>query len=132
MLTLTMKYIFRSFIYSFFLLTLLLSGCSGKPVRHLSSEACLIAQGTTEQDVLTYMGAPKFRNKTTDGEVWIFVEEHKSLFKKTPVINWFAGSISYDLVYITFTGDTVTNCQYRSLSEEEYKKTSLGKEQISK
>ncbi len=78
------------------------------------------------------MGTPKFKNKTKDGEVWIFVEEHKSFFKRTPVINWFAGSISYDLVYITFTGDTVTNCQYRSLSEEEYNKTSLGKDPFSK
>ena len=128
-----MKYIFRSLFCSLFLVIILLtSSCSTEPIRHLSSEACLVAQGTTGQDVLTYMGAPKFKNKTTDGEVWIFVEEHKSLFKKTPVINWFAGSISYDLVYITFTGDTVTNCQYRSLSEEEYNKTSLSKNKASK
>ncbi|MEN8257235.1 MAG: hypothetical protein ABFS09_05170 [Thermodesulfobacteriota bacterium] len=127
-----MKQTFRLLLCSLFLVMVLLaSGCSKEPIRHLSSEACLIAQGTTRADVLTYMGTPKFKNKTESGEVWIFVEEHKSLFKKTPVLKWFAGSISYDLVYITFTGDIVTNCQYRSVSEEEYGKSFLGKDSVS-
>lgn len=121
-----MKYTLRPLLCCLLLVMLLfLSGCSKEPIRHLSSDACLIAQGTTRNDVVTYMGTPRFKNTTESGETWIFVQEQKSLLKKTPVVNWVAGSITYDLVYITFTGDSVTNCQYRSVNEEEYGKVAL-------
>lgn len=106
-----------------------LSGCSNKPIRHLSSDACLIAQGTTKKDVLTYMGAPSVKRQTDTGEQWVFIQEHKSALKKTPVLNWLFGTVTYDLVYITFSGDIVTNCQYRSATEEEFGQSSLSSAQ---
>lgn len=114
------------------LMVFLNAGCSKEPIRHLSSDSCLIAQGTTKQDVLTYMGTPKFKQQSASAETWIFVEEHRSLLKKTPVINWVLGTVSYDLVYISFNGDIVSNCQYRAASEEEYNKANLSQAPASK
>lgn len=121
-----MKHTLRSLLCCLALLMVLFSaGCSKTPIRHLSSEACLITQGTTKTDVLTYMGTPQFKKKTDTGEMWTYVQENKSTLKKTPVLNWAFGSISYDLVYITFIGDTATNCQYRAATEKEYRASTL-------
>lgn len=116
-----MPYFLRSLGCLALVLLVMSAGCSKEPIRHLSSDSCLIAQGTTKQDVLTFMGTPQFKKQTADNESWIFVQEHKSLLKKTPVLNWMFGSVSYDLVYITFSGDIVSNCQYRAVNEAEYK-----------
>ncbi len=119
-----MKHSFGSLLCCLTLLMVLfVAGCSKEPIRHLSSDACLIAQGTTKQDVITYMGTPRFKKETATGEVWIFVHENESALKKTPVPNWFFGTVSYDLVYITFSGDIATNCQYRAASEQEYRES---------
>ncbi|MBU0680698.1 MAG: hypothetical protein KKD73_04670 [Proteobacteria bacterium] len=120
-----MKHFLRSLCCFALFMVLFGTGCSKEPVRHLSSDSCLIAQGTTKQDVLTYMGTPKFKKVTEGGEIWTFVQEHLSLLKKTPVLNLMFGSASYELVYITFVGDIVTNCQYRAANEEEYKQSTL-------
>lgn len=114
-----MQYTLRSLLCCLALL-LFMGGCGKEPIRHLSSDACLISQGTTKKDVLAYMGTPQVTTATEAGEVWIFVEEHKSLLKKTPVLNWAFGSATYDLVYITFSGDMVTDCQYRAATEKQY------------
>ncbi len=121
-----MKYTLSSILCCLSLVMILLNaGCSKEPIRHLSSDAGLISQGTTKEDVRTFMGTPEFKKTTGTGEIWIFVQEHKSLLKKIPVLNWAFGSASYDLVYITFTGDIVTNCQYRAASEKEYEDQAL-------
>lgn len=126
-----MKQTLRSLLCCLPLLLVLFSaGCSKEPIRHLSSEACLITQGTTKNDVLTYMGTPQFKKQTETGEIWTFAQENKSLLKKTPVFKWVFGSVSYDLVYITFTGDIVTNCQYRAASEKEYEDPALSQKTI--
>ncbi|PLX46874.1 MAG: hypothetical protein C0613_15805 [Desulfobulbaceae bacterium] len=121
-----MKHILTSLLCCVALLMISgLSGCSKEPIRYLSSEACLVTPGTSHADVLSYMGAPDIKEQTDTGETWIYIEEHKSLLKKTPVLKWFLGTTSYDLVYITFTGDVVTNCQYRAATEEEFQQSSL-------
>ena len=125
-----MKYPFRSFFCCISLaIVLLASGCSKEPIRYLNSDACLIAQGTTKKDVLTFLGTPKFTRTTESSEIWTFVQEHKSLLKKTPLLSRVGGSISYDLVFITFSGDIVTNCQYRLVNEEEYQKSLFDQDQ---
>ncbi len=128
-----MQHSFRSLLCCLILLIVFSSaGCSKEPIRHLSSDSCLIAQGTTKQDVLTYLGAPKFKKKTDTGEIWTFVQEHKSPLKSTPVLSWFFGTVTYDLVYITLSGDIVSNCQYRAASEKEYKRSTLSQPPVSK
>lgn len=128
-----MNHSFRALLCCLPLLMVLFSaGCSKEPIRHLSSDSCLIAQGTTKQDVLTYMGTPNFKKETETGEIWTFVQEHKSPLKKTPILKWIFGTVSYDLVYISFSGDIVTNCQYRAASEEEYEQSNLPQAPASK
>ena len=106
---------------------LILSGCASDPVRHLSSDVCLIIpKMSTKQEVLSYIGQPDQRQTTEEGhEVWYYYESSKSLLRKTPYVGDNLGEEDFDLVTVTFTGNRVLTCVYRSLSEEEFKKTGL-------
>ncbi|MDH5299676.1 MAG: hypothetical protein OEV91_11725 [Desulfobulbaceae bacterium] len=106
---------------------LLLSGCHRQPVRHLSSDVCLLLPGQmTKKDVVAYFGDPNQR-RTGDGgeEVWVYYEVKKSPLRKTPYIGSRLGYEEYDVVTITFAGDRLQACVYRSLEEDEFAKTGL-------
>ncbi|HIJ89516.1 MAG: hypothetical protein OEV89_01480 [Desulfobulbaceae bacterium] len=102
------------------------SGCFYRePVRHLSSDICLITPNLTQKEVIATLGSPDLKQKGEQGEVWIYREVKKSFLRKTPYIGEKLGSENYDVVTITFVGDTVSTCLYRAYNEEEIKKTGI-------
>lgn len=105
---------------------LLLPGCfRHEPVRHLASDVCLMSQGTTKQEVMTYMGPPSERQADQSGEIWIYYQVNKSLLRKTPFIGNNLGSEDVDIVTVRFAGDKVTTCAYRSMTKEEFKNSGI-------
>ena len=115
----------RKFLYLilFTVLLLLLAGCSRpKPVQHLAADACLISPKlSSRQDVINYLGEPAESQKQADGsEVWIYYQSNKSTLRKTPYVGDKLGSEEYDVLHITFNGDIVETCTYRSLTKEEF------------
>ena len=53
-------------------------------------------------------------------ETWFYHEAKKSLLNNTPYIGDRLGEKKYETVKVTFAGDIVQTCVYRSLSEEEF------------
>jgi len=105
------------------LLGFLLSGCGGgEPVRHLSSDVCLLSPGKmTQKDVVTYMGEPDKRQTDSDGRlVWIYYAVRKSTLRKAPLLGDKLGYEEYDVVTVTFDGETMQACVYRSYTEKEF------------
>jgi len=106
-----------------------LTGCfRPKPVQHLAADACLITPKlSTRQDVLNYLGEPAESQKHEDGsEEWTYFQVNKSLLRKTPYIGDKLGSEEYDVLHITFNGDIVATCTYRSLGEQEFQNQEEG------
>lgn len=108
-------------------LALLLSqaACSHSPVRHLTSDVCLMTKGTTRQDVVTYMGPPDQQMRDQFGEIWIYYQVNKSILRKTPFIGDNLGKEDVDVVTVRFDGDVVATCAYRSLTSEEFNKSGI-------
>lgn len=114
------------FIVCLCLLALAGTGCFYRdPVRHLSSDICLITPNLTQKEVLATLGSPDQKQKGEQGEIWIYYEVKKSFLRKTPYIGEKLGSENYDVVTITFAGDTVSTCLYRAYNEEEIKKSGV-------
>lgn len=103
------------------------SGCFyHEQVRHLASDVCLITPNLTKKEIVAYLGPPDHRSTDPEkGEVWSYFEVKKSTLRKAPYLGDKLGSETYDLVTINFSGDRVTTCLYRSLSESEFKETGL-------
>ena len=115
----------RKFLYLILFTGLLLlpTGCSRpKPVQHLAADACLISPKlSSRQDVINYLGEPAESQKKEDGrEVWIYYQANKSTLRKTPYVGDKLGSEEYDVLHITFTGDIVETCTYRSMTKKEF------------
>lgn len=102
-----------------FLLAILAgTGCFYRePVRHLASDICLITPNLTRQEVAGYLGQPDRKQETADGEVWTYYEVKQSTLRKAPFLGARLGSESYDVAIITFAGDHVRSCVYRSFDE---------------
>jgi len=105
-----------------FVLFIGMAGCAKKNVRHLASDVCLITpEVSTKEQVLTYLGQPDEQYEMVDGsETWFYHEAKKSLLNNTPYIGDRLGEKKYETVKVTFAGDIVQTCVYRSLSEEEF------------
>lgn len=104
-----------------------LAGCAKKNVRHLASDVCLVTpEQTTKEQVLTYLGQPDSQYEMADGgETWIYYELKKDTLSKTPYLGEKIGDKKYETVKVTFSGDIVRTCIYRSLSEEEFQEGGL-------
>lgn len=114
------------FVVCLCLLGLVGTGCFYRdPVRHLSSDICLITPNLTQQEVLAYLGPPDEKQKGEQGEIWVYREVKQSLLRKTPYIGDKLGSENYDVVTIHFVGDIVSTCLYRAYNEEELKKNGI-------
>lgn len=114
------------FVACLCLLGLVGSGCFyHDPVRHLSSDICLITPNLTQKEVLATLGAPDEKQKEEQGEIWIYREVKQSFLRKTPYVGDKLGSENYDVVTIHFIGDTVSACLYRAYNEEELKKSGV-------
>jgi len=122
-----MRFAFPSrFVVCLCLLALAGTGCFYRdPVRHLSSDICLITPNLTQQEVLAYLGSPDEKQKGEQGEIWIYREVKQSLLRKTPYIGDKLGSENYDVATIHFVGDVVSTCLYRAYNEEELKKSGI-------
>jgi hypothetical protein len=112
------------FLVCLCLLGLVGSGCFYRePVRHLSSDICMITPNLTQQEVLASLGPPDQRQQGEQGEIWTYYQVKKSLLRKTPYVGEKLGSQDYEVATITFIGDTVSTCLYRAFNEEELKKS---------
>ena len=119
----------RSWSVLLIFLFFLLAACSARePVRHLSSDVCLVMpEKTTRQEVLSFMGNPDQRQVLPDGEEkWIYSRVQKSFWRKTPWIGKKLGFETYDIVTVTFRGNKVFTCVYRELDEKEFNDNGTG------
>lgn len=85
-----------------------------------------MTQGTTKNEVVSYMGPPDEQKTDQQEEIWIYYQVNKSLLRKTPYIGGNFGDENVDIVTIRFTGDLVTTCIYRSLTGDEFQKSRIG------
>lgn len=111
-----------------FIILLTIPGCFySDPVRHLSSDVCLVIPSlSSKKQVLSYLGSPDQRQTSAEGEeVWLYYDVKKSTLRKTPYLGEKMGYENYDLVTVTFAGELVKTCIYRSVNEEEFKKTGI-------
>lgn len=104
-----------------------LSCTSQEYVRHLASDACLITpQHSTKENINAYLGPPDKKQALADnGEEWTYLQQNKSLLRKTPYVGDKLGSEHYDVMVIVFRGEIVEACQYRMLTKEEFEKAHL-------
>jgi hypothetical protein len=108
------------------LLALVLPACHRQPVRHFSSDVSLLLPGsTTKQEVLSSWGAPEQRQLEENGETWIYYQANKSFLRKAPLLGGKMGREQYDVAIITFQGEVVRNCTYRSFDEHEFERTGI-------
>lgn len=114
----------RFTLMSVWLLAVFLAGCAGvsTPVRHLSSDVCLVMpESTTRQEVLSFLGEPDRKIVTGEkSEVWIYQEASKSFLKKIPWLGENLGTQNFETVTVSFEGDLVKTCLYRQFDETEY------------
>jgi len=81
----------------------LLVGCSGKPVRHLASDAALIKPGqTTRQDVIRYLGEPNGHRTVSPGvEEYVYYEDQEGVFNKLPMVGDWIDPDGYEMILVT-------------------------------
>lgn len=124
-----MRFSYTPILPGLLILLAIICGCASRqPVRHLASDACLITPDkTSKQEITAYFGSPDKKQTASDGsEEWFYLQQNKSLLRKTPYVGSKLGSEAYDVMVLTLRGDTVTSCQYRMFSEEEFKQTNIG------
>ena len=107
-------------VYLFFL-----AGCASfsAPVRHLSSDACLVLpEKTTKQEVVSFLGQPdrKIYTGNNNLETWLYLKSNKSFGRKLPLFGGMLGSQSYETVTVTFEAERVRACVYREHDENEF------------
>ena len=111
----------RLLVCIFCIFALLLGGCYHKPVRHLVSDVGLIKAGqTTRLEVLQYLGEPDNQRKVAPGiEEYIYYEDKRSAFRRLPLINEVVDPSGFEMIVVTLSGDTVTDCVFRSYYDED-------------
>lgn len=100
---------------------LILSGCYGKPVRNLASDAALIKAGqSTREDVLTYLGEPDDTQAVAGGiEKWLYKEKTPTTLEKAPVVGKYFGTPGVGRVVVTLKGDRVIDCVYDAHDDDD-------------
>ena len=116
----------RLAVSSALLFFLFSAGCSGisAPVRHLSSDVCLVMpESTTRQEVISFLGEPDQKITNAEkSEVWLYLKVNQSYSKKLPLLGAKLGDQNYETVTVTFDGDLVKTCLYRQFDEVEFEK----------
>lgn len=109
-------------VLSVLFLALLMAGCSGTPTRHLVSDVCMIKTGeTSREDVLKLMGEPNSKRMVTpETEEWVYYEEARATLQNTPLVGGMFDPDGYNMVVITFSGDTVATCRYSGYEDDEF------------
>ena len=100
---------------------LLVVGCSGKPVRHLASDASLIRPGqSTRQDVLRYLGEPDGRRTVAAGvEEFVYYQNRDGALRKLPLVGSWVDPNGYEMIVVTLQGDLVQGCEFRVFNESD-------------
>ena len=99
-------------------------GCSSKdPVRHLSSDVCLIVpENNNKKEVKEILGPPDHikKNDADKSETWVYYQVRKSFVKKMPLIGKKYGTEEYDVITVSFDENArAKKCIYRSLGKED-------------
>ena len=104
----------QRFIFSILAVLLFLVGCSSKPIRHLASDAALIAPGySTRQDVVRYLGQPDRHRSLAPGmEEYVYYNERKGFFGSLLFVGNLVDPDSYEMILVTLDGDLVTDCDF--------------------
>ena len=101
-----------------------LAGCASfsSPVRHLSSDACLVMpESTTRQEVISFLGEPDQKIATAgNSETWLYLKVNKSFSRSLPLLGERVGTENYETVTITFDADLVKACLYREFDQKEF------------
>lgn len=105
-------------------LIFILFGCSA-PVRHINSDVCLVQQGNSPKEVMAVLGPPNLKKQTAAGELWTYYSAKESPLKRTPGVNLLFGTVSYDVVHVSFVNNVVSNCQYRHATESEFEQSEI-------
>ncbi len=111
----------RTFIFLLLLSVLTVTGCYNKPVRHLASDVGLLRVGTsTQEDVMVYLGEPDEQQEIGNGvEKWLYKDEDRTLFEKTPLVGKRIGSPEYRRAVVTLTNGIVTKLIYSSSDQDD-------------
>ncbi len=114
----------RNIFIIFCLLLLSLSACYNKPVRHLASDASMIAPDkSTRQDVLLYLGEPDGHRLVSPGvEEFVYYEDKRGALNRTPIVNLITDPDGYEMIIVTLSGDLVTSCEFRSFDKNDLDK----------
>lgn len=104
-----------------FIFIFIISCASKSPVRHLSSDVCLLMpENNSKVEVEKILGRPDLiQTNNESGERWIYYQTKKSFLKKMPLIGSKYGQIEYDLVVVSFDKNLVKKCIFRSLTKDE-------------
>jgi len=107
----------------------MLGGCfSRHPVRHLASDIGLVNRGASVEEVQAILGPPDHQKKEANVDVWIYVESRKSFLRKTPYLGDRLGSERFEVATVSFRNGLVVDTSYRALSEEEFSRLGLPRE----
>jgi len=100
---------------------LMTGGCYTQPVRHLAADVALLQEGkSTTEDVLIFLGEPDEQRQGENGsETWIYKEEKRSFFEKTPYVGQYIGSPDYRVVVVEFKNGVVVRSEYKSSDEDD-------------
>lgn len=100
---------------------LLIAGCYSKPVRHLASDASLIKKGeSSRQEVLRYLGEPDGQRTVAPGvEEYVYFENVRNTVQRAPIVGSWMGVEGYETLIVTFTGDLVTDLEFRTFKEKD-------------
>lgn len=98
------------------------TGCYNQPVRHLAGDVILIKAGeTTRQEAKSIMGEPDSTRKlSATAEEWLYQEEDKSLWQKTPLVGDSFSAKGYKTVALTVEGDVVTAARFGTYNKDEF------------
>ena len=80
---------------------------------------------TTKLDVVRQLGSPQIKRHNDEGETWVYFQEKKSFTKRIPWAGKRLGQKDYEVVTVTFTGNTVHACVFRAMEEEEFRSLGL-------
>lgn len=74
---------------------------------------------------MNYMGEPDNRLVEAGVEKWIYYQRHKSFLRKAPYVGSKMGYEDYEALIITFNGDLVKTCVYKTYDEKEFKDSNI-------
>jgi hypothetical protein len=76
---------------------------------------------TSRQDVLKLMGDPDSKRMLgPDTEEWVYYEEARATMQDAPLVGGVFDPDGYNMVVITFSGNTVATCRYSGFEDDEF------------